>query len=64
MIMLGIKAKIENQLQQLVNLSHDVDFGCVKHDLETVSKILSECYEIMLSKKEEMFQQIVREHMK
>ena len=62
--MWGIKAKIENQLQQLENLSDYVNPNCIDYELKTVSKILSECYEIMLSKKEEMFQQVVREHMK
>lgn len=64
MIMLGIKAKIENQLHQLENLSDYVNSDCIAYELETVSKILSECYEIMVSKKEEMFQQVIREHMK
>lgn len=59
-----IQEKIENQLQQLENLSDYVNPNCIDHELETVSKILSECYEIMLSKKEEVFQRVVREHMK
>lgn len=62
--MWAIKAKIENQLQQLENLSDYVNPNCIDCELETVSKILSECYEIMLSKKEEVFQRVVREHMK
>lgn len=63
-IMWAMKAKIENQLQQLENLSDYVNPNCIDYELETVSKILSECYEIMLSKKEEVFQRVVREHMK
>lgn len=59
-----IQEKIENQLQQLENLSDYVNPNCIDYELETVSKILSECYEIMLSKKEEVFQRVVREHMK